>query len=284
MPEPIGTKYPTQIPLYSENADIQTALELYHYGQEGEPETLEPNSIAGHLNNLENTKVDIVPVSIPASANIETDLAYRVTGYYIQSQTSEAIETANGAGYPAINNTFYPGLLKVVNSGSLVFQEYHVIGETGQIINRVYRRVFFNSWSPWEKSVSLDDVTVETDERYYLKNQVYTISGANNAFAPKYFVETSLKTSNYTLVLEDLNKVVNMNVSGGGVLTVPTNTTVAFPVGSVINVYNSNPTEFLEIAGASGVTVRNPGTIEPYQEASLRKRAANEWVAAGPVY
>lgn len=282
MPNSIGdatAPYNTQIPSYTENADIQTALRLYHYGEDTtNPETLIADSIAGHLNNLENTKLDLTPAIIGDSANINN---YVSTGYFVQP-SKESAQT--GQNYPAENNNFYPGLLKVVNSGAIVFQEYHMLGESLNLINRVYRRVYFGSWSTWEKSVGSNDVIGITDPRYYLKSQVYTQAQANNAFAPKYFVETSLKTTNYTLTLEDLNKVVAMNVPTGGVLTVPLNTAVAFPIGSVINVYNASSTAFLEIAGEVGVVVRNPGTIEPFQEASLRKRATNEWVAAGPVY
>lgn len=266
MSETIGTIYSSQVPLFTDNADIQKAFELYH------------ESIESHLGDLETTKVDKVPENLGDSKDLNT---VEQTGYYIQASSTSA-ET--GLNYPAEQNVFYAGVLKVVQSGTIVFQEYHMIGSSGNIINRVYRRIrLAGVWSSWEKSLSSNDVTLITDPRYYLKADVYTKTQANNAFAPKYFVETSLKTANHTLVLDDLNKVVAMNVSTGGVLTVPTND-VAFPLGSVINVYNANPTAFLEIKGATGVTVRNPGTIEPYQEASLRKRAANEWVAAGPIY
>jgi len=279
----IGDQYITQIPGYDENADIQTALRVYHYGEDTQsPDPIEPNSIAGHLKSLDDTKLDVVPDIIPDSANLNN---YNTTGYYVQT-TAASAET--GANYPTYPNaegdpSFFAGLLKVVNSGSIVFQEYHTLGESGYIVNRPFRRVFFGSWSSWESSATVDDVTAVTDIKYYQKSQVFTKTEAGNAFAPKYFLETE-KTADHTLVLEDINRVISMNVPTGGVLTVPTNATAAFPVGSVINVYNASPTAFLEIRGADGVTVRNPGTIEPYQEASLRKRAANEWVAAGPVY
>lgn len=277
-----NVKYLTQIPEYSEDADIQTALRLYHYGQDkdnfGAGEEPAAQSIAGHLGSLESSKLSRTPQTIGASANLNS---YISTGYFVQPSSTNA---QTGTNYPSENNQFFSGLLKVVNSGSLVFQEYHILGESLNIINRVYRRVFFNSWSSWEKSISANDVVAITDPRYYLRADVFTKTQANDAFAPKYFRETSLKTSNYTLVLEDLNRIVAMNVPTGGILTIPTNAAVAFPSGSIINVYNASPIAFLEIKGADGVTLRNPGTIEPYQEASLRKRDTNEWVAAGPVY
>jgi hypothetical protein len=57
---------------------------------------------------------------------------------------------------------------------------------------------------------------------------------------------------------------------------------VAFPVGSIVNVYNLNGTD-VTIAGASGVTVRNAGDLGEFGDVSLRKRGTDEWVVAGNV-
>lgn len=97
------------------------------------------------------------------------------------------------------------------------------------------------------------------------------------AYAPRYFVE-NVVTANYTLALTDVAKVVAFNSSSNLTLTVPTNASVAFPLGTVINVYRAG-TGTVTIAGASGVTVRNSGTIPAqFGERSLRKRGTNEWV------
>jgi hypothetical protein len=99
------------------------------------------------------------------------------------------------------------------------------------------------------------------------------------AYAPLLLTETTTRTANYTLALTDQGKVVPMDGTDLD-LTVPLNSAVAFPVGSVVNVYNLNSTD-VTIAGASGVTVRNDGDLVQYGEVSLRKRATDEWVVAG---
>jgi hypothetical protein len=92
--------------------------------------------------------------------------------------------------------------------------------------------------------------------------------------------ETGPHTANYTLALTDTSRVVAMNPSGTATVTVPDNTSVAFPVGSVVGVYNLS--EFaVTLVGAGGVTVRNAGDVLEFREVSLRKRATNEWVVAG---
>ena len=93
-------------------------------------------------------------------------------------------------------------------------------------------------------------------------------------------LETSEKTADYTLALEDANKVVLMNKTGAATVTVPAHADVAFDIGTVIGVYNISA-DAVTIAGAGGVTVRNVGALAQYKESSLRKRAKNEWVAVG---
>jgi hypothetical protein len=116
-------------------------------------------------------------------------------------------------------------------------------------------------------------------------NQPLVFDGTNwinsDIFAPKFLTETAEKTANYTLAIGDINTVVLMNGTSL-TLTVPTNASIAFPVGTIVNVYNANITD-VTIVGASGVTVRNTGALAQYGEVSLRKRATDEWVLAGNV-
>lgn len=93
-------------------------------------------------------------------------------------------------------------------------------------------------------------------------------------------IETSAKNSSYTLQLEDVGKMVRMNAGSGAEVTIPNSSTINFPVGSVVGIYNTS-SEDVEIVGASGVTVRNAGPVGQYLEASVRKRADNEWVMVG---
>jgi hypothetical protein len=92
--------------------------------------------------------------------------------------------------------------------------------------------------------------------------------------------ETAEKTAAYTLALADAGKIVQMNASGAVDLTVPLNSSIAFPVGTVVGVYNRSSSN-VTVVGTSGVTVRNAGAIPQYGEVSLRKRATDEWVMVG---
>lgn len=100
--------------------------------------------------------------------------------------------------------------------------------------------------------------------------------------ADKLILETTEKTADYTLALADADQVVLMNKTGAANLTVPTNASVEFPVGTIIGIYNAS-SDAVTIAGDGGVTVRNAGDLAQYGEVSLRKRATDEWVLAGAV-
>ncbi len=94
------------------------------------------------------------------------------------------------------------------------------------------------------------------------------------------------KTASYTLVLADSGKLIEMNVAVANALTVPPNSSVAFPVGSVISVRQYGAGQTTITAGA-GVTVRVLGGIAgmagQYSEVTLTKRATDEWVLVGDV-
>jgi hypothetical protein len=94
------------------------------------------------------------------------------------------------------------------------------------------------------------------------------------------------QTSSYTLVLDDASKIVEMNVGSANTVTVPTNASVAFPIGTEITVmqYGAGVTTFV---AASGVTFRSKDfgdrIGDQYTGATLIKRGTNEWYIIGNI-
>jgi len=92
------------------------------------------------------------------------------------------------------------------------------------------------------------------------------------------------QTVSYTLVLTDAGKVVEMDVASANNLTVPPNSSVAFPVGTVIEAFQYGAGQTTFVAGG-GVTLRSAGgalkLTSQYAGASLRQRATDEWVIVG---
>lgn len=92
------------------------------------------------------------------------------------------------------------------------------------------------------------------------------------------------KTDSYTLVLTDAGRLVEMGKATAQTLTVPTNSSVAFPVGTRIDVIQTGAGQ-VTVAGADGTVTVNAKTglkiSGQWGQAALIKRATNTWVLFG---
>jgi len=94
---------------------------------------------------------------------------------------------------------------------------------------------------------------------------------------------TNAQASSYTLVLADSGKMIEINNASGVTLTVPTNASVAYAIGTQINILQTGAGQ-ITIAGAGGVTVNaTPGLKlrTQWSSATLIKRGTDTWVAVG---
>lgn len=110
-----------------------------------------------------------------------------------------------------------------------------------------------------------------------------TLSAATlNAAFNQVSVNAQTGTS-YQLVLADQGGMVTLNNTGAIALTVPPNSSVAFPVGTTILLAAVNTGQVTITAGA-GVTINaTPGLKirTRYSAATLVQVAANSWIAMG---
>ncbi len=97
-------------------------------------------------------------------------------------------------------------------------------------------------------------------------------------------IPTNIQTGSYTLVLADAGKAIDVNSASATTMTVPPNASVAFPVGTVIEVCRYG-TGTVAVAAGAGVTIRSRGSLmsiaAQYSSVSLRKRAIDEWILVG---
>jgi len=92
------------------------------------------------------------------------------------------------------------------------------------------------------------------------------------------------RTSSYTLSLGDAGKIVEMDVGTANNLTIPANTTTAFPIKTRIDLCQLGAGQTTVVA-AAGVTLRSIGSkvklAGQYAGATLYKRGPDEWVLIG---
>jgi hypothetical protein len=95
----------------------------------------------------------------------------------------------------------------------------------------------------------------------------------------------------YTAVLSDgLNKVVTMDNAGANDFLIPTDASVAFPTGTVLNVYCKGAgTTTIEAVTPGTTTVTSAGTVAESPTVSTKKAAscikiaANSWIVVGNI-
>ena len=95
--------------------------------------------------------------------------------------------------------------------------------------------------------------------------------------------------TSYTPVLTDQYQVlITRSNASASTLTIPTNASVAFPVGTVITVLNKGAGA-VTISGAGGVTVLSAGAtaaspvLNQYKSCALIQTSANNWYVVGAI-
>jgi len=109
-----------------------------------------------------------------------------------------------------------------------------------------------------------------------------TLSGNTLSVTPT-VVSTQQSGTTYTLALVDQSTVVEFTSATAVTVTIPANASVAFPVGTVIELFQDAAGQ-VTVAAAGGVTLRNPSSVTTraqYSTIGVRQRAANEWVLSG---
>jgi hypothetical protein len=101
--------------------------------------------------------------------------------------------------------------------------------------------------------------------------------------APIITIATNAQAASYTLVLTDQSDLVEISNASANTLTVPLNSSVAFPVGTTITILQTGagqttitPTGGVTINGTPGLKLR-----AQWSSATLIKRATDTWVAIG---
>lgn len=100
-------------------------------------------------------------------------------------------------------------------------------------------------------------------------------------------ISTNAQTgTTYTLVLSDASKLVELSNASAITLTVPDNATVAYDVGTKIDLLQTDAGQ-VTVAGAGGVTINGYSSATKlsgqWAAASLVKRATDTWVLIGNI-
>jgi hypothetical protein len=285
MSIPIGNLYSTQIASLSEDADIQEAFRLYHYGApsgtgSGEYDPTNTNtanlvnpSIAYSLNNLQS-QITSISGSLGVQATVWTtkgDLVTRTSSAGVVRfgvGSDGTVLTANSATSTGLEWVTPPVTLTnavTLTNKTIALGSNIITGTTAQ----------FNT--------ALTDgnfATIAGTEVLSNKSISDSLSVAGNVI---YHTVPESKATTYPLVLTDDGKIIEM--SGGGFLQIPTDASVNFPIGTQITVLQTTSSQVTIQAITAGTTTVNgtPGLKlrTQWSSATLIKRGVNLWVAIG---
>jgi hypothetical protein len=234
------------------------------------------NSASSTVLNMYTASNDIVINNVTATGylNIGTGNATRI--YIDQAGNSNfmaAIQSeAGGAGdiTTRVKSGYFQNASPTVATGWPVTSSwYHLTTNThANTVNYYSQQVasdFFDSLNTWYRATN------------------------NSGTAPwhRQLLSTILissKTAAYTLVATDVGTLVEINMASANTLTVPTNASVAYPIGAQINLLQTGAGQ-VTVAGVSGaVTVNGTPGLKlraQWSAATLIKRGTDTWVLVG---
>lgn len=198
------------------------------------------------------------------------------------------VKIMNGWELDELHNVY---ISSVANNQALVYESSTDLWKNKTIDKTFVGLGNVDNTSDANKPVSTAQQTaIDAKVADSITNGVTTIAPSQNAvFDALDTKQNKLKsfnrqTSSYTLVLSDADKLVEMDVATANNLTIPLNSTVAYAVGTQIDIsqYGAGQTTFV---ATSGVTIRSANNWlkinARYGAATLTKVGTDEWYLWG---
>lgn len=256
--ESIGAIYSTKIPGYADNADIQAAFKLYHYG------SLE----------YDTSETDVAELVSPSIAHTLNNLQSQITGLDPAGSVSKSIIDAKGDLLVGLSNDTVDNLAVGSNNFVLTADSTQTLGV---------------KWSALPSATTGGAGVVQLNDGYASTST--TLAPTANALKSVYDLsERKALTINtqsgttYSLVATDADsKMVQFTSSSSVTVTVPSAT---FTAGQQINLTRYG-TGSVTVQGAAGVTVNATPTLvlrAQYSAATLVCIDASTFVLYGDLY
>lgn len=276
MTQSLGTSYAVTIPTLSDQASILDAFKYYHQGGlSGSPTS---NSVEQHLINA-NTRSTALETAIGWPYSNGSNINARLTS--LESTVGSSLAATYIKAIPSSNDTAATRNLISPSTTSVI--PLQVQGLVGQAANL----------QEWKTSAATVAYVTPTGRLYAHDGtttaEVVTLSGTQTLTnktltEPFTTVATNARTASYTLVLTDQSKVIEINNASANTLTIPTNASVPFPIGTYILFIQTGAGQTTITPFDGTVTVNStPGlkTRTQWSSATIIKRGTNSWVVMG---
>jgi hypothetical protein len=259
-------------------ATAQTAAEGYTDGAVG-THSADTTSVHGIADTSKIVMSDAVSTTLDGALVVSGDFTVNGTNFNA-SATSITIDDNIVQLAPANSaNTVDLGLVVGYNDGAA--KHSGIVRDVSADSWKLFKGVTTNPTTTVEFTEgSLDNLAVNN---VTVAGVVFT-DGTQTSVGVPSITTISPKTASYELAsTSDRDTIVEVNNAGATTLTIPTDATVNFPVGTTLDVLQTGAGQ-VTIAGASGVTVNSTPGLKlraQWSSVTLLKRAANSWVVFG---
>lgn len=196
----------------------------------------------------------------------------RIEGSTSGTITFQAAATTTGGTYtfPAADATSSGYALTSNGSGTLSWTNASVAVATTNS-NTIMYPMFANQTSGILNTAQI--TTTSSGLSFNPSTNNLVVGGVVNLLRP----ESGVQTTSYTLALTDKDQVVQFNNSTTVSVTVPTNASVPFPIGSLVWIARIG-TGTVSLVAAGGVSLTKTGNLGLNEEFYLRKRGTDSWM------
>ena len=240
-----SSKYPlAKIPAMADATDIQVALKYYHWGQETEPETTPAPAGISKYLDELDGRID----------TLETDIDNVVLTSIVDAKGDLIVGTADNT----VDN---------LTAGS---DGHYLVADSTQTLGLKWQALPLN-----------DTLTSTSTSQAATASTVKTLQDTKAAL--NYSTNAQTGTS-YSLVKTDNGYIIEMNNASANIVVIPVNASVAFPVGTKIDIIQTGAgaTSASTVAGVTLNSDTAKRTINAqWAAASLIKRSTNTWILVG---
>ena len=233
-----------------------------------EPGELAVNTWDGKLYLRKNDGADAVlevgPVRSVAGRTGAVTLAKADVGLGNADNTSDAAKPVSTATQTALN-------------GKANTSHGHAISDVTSL------QAALDGKAPLASPTLTGTPTAPSAAAYADTNQIATTAQVHDTVTA--VPENAQTGTSYTLVLADAGKLVTLANAAAITLTIPTNASVAFPIGTRIDLLQYGAGQVT--VGGAGVTIRSSGSklklTGQYSGATLWKKGTDEWLLIGDI-
>jgi hypothetical protein len=260
--------FDTYVPQLSDNADIQNAFELFYYGDSTSGNT--EGDVSLHKNIVDfDTRITSNTTFITGHDGTTENIHGTMAGSEVVGTLDTQTLSNKTLSSPTLSGT------TTATSGTIA------LGTNSSAITA-------NSATISATEIGYLDsasANIQTQLNSKASNTDPVITGEINTTGNVIgHITINSKSTSYTLVLSDDGDFLEFTGSSAGSLTVPTNASVAFPIGTVITVLQAGTGQVTITPATVDVVINStPGlkTRAQWSVVTLIKRGTNTWLATG---